>query len=220
MAGAWEILAHKRVMVGILHVDTTTVAWAFGLRSLQLPHGSGVFGFTGMPFDHARNTACMTALEHRFDYIFFLDSDVVPPPDAVARLMAHNKPLVSGLYCRRSPPVGVPVAIKNGQWLTKYRPGSLVEVDYVGAGCMLIHRSILETMKPQRDGKHWFDWRVDMKGILPAGECLSEDFTYCKAVKSQLGIPTLLDTSVVCKHIGYAQSSFMQFESLGAVPVP
>src|SRR5262245_51915746 len=92
---------------------------------------------SGMPFDNARNHACEVCLGEGFENLFFLDSDVIPPHDAVLRLLAHNKPFISGLYSRRSPPVSLPVMIKDGGWITNYNPGSIVEADMVGSGCLL-----------------------------------------------------------------------------------
>jgi len=161
-----------------------------------------------MPFDHARNTACKSALEQGVDWLFFLDSDVVVPHDAILRLMTHNKPFISGMYRRRSPPVAVPVMIRNGSWVTDFPQGQVIDVDLVGAGCLLIHRDLLLKCPPQRPqaGKTWFDWRVDCQGILPPGECLSEDFTMNLHIKRTMGIPTLVDTSVRCRHIGYGEA--------------
>lgn len=208
MPGAWEILQQQSVLCGILHTENTTVAWAFGLRNLILP--GGFFPTAGMPFDHARNAVCAKALELGLEWCFFLDSDVIPPRDAVIRLMAHRRPVVSGLYCRRSPPHGVPVMIKNGQWVTQFLPGALVDVDVVGAGCLLIHRQVLEALPPldEKRGKRWFDWRVDMQHLLPQGEAMSEDFMFCLQARRELGIKISVDTSVRCKHVGYSEADF------------
>lgn len=212
MPGAWELKKQTSVLTAILHVDTTTVAWAFGLRNLQIP-GPPPIGLAGMPFDMARNVAAMRALECGAEWLFFLDSDVVPPHDAVLRLIAHKQPIISGVYCRRSPPVAIPVMIKDGKWLTEFPANAIIEVDLVGAGCLLIHRTVLETLPPQRPGKHWFDWRVDLQGVLPAHECLSEDFTFCTAAKS-VGYKVLVDTSIQCRHIGYGESTYQSFVPL------
>ena len=170
MPGSWEIKESQRILIAVLHTEVTSIAWSFGIRNLIVP--GQIIGMAGMPYDHARNQACKTALENGFDHVGFLDSDVIPPRDAFVRLMNHKQPFISGLYCRRSPPHGVPVAIKGGTWLTDYKRGSIVEVDYVGAGCLVIHRSVLEQLPPQRPGKHWFDWRVDMQGHFPKEDCL------------------------------------------------
>lgn len=181
MPASWEIKSGNSVLVGILHVDVTSIAWALGLRSLQIPGQISVVA--GLPFDHARNALAMQAIDRGADYLFFLDSDVIPPGDAIVRLMSHNLPIVSGVYHRRSPPIGIPVMQKPaGQWITKYPQNQLIEVDVVGAGCLLIHRSVLERLPPQRHGKHWFAWGVDLKdsaAVTRPWEIMSEDFTFC-----------------------------------------
>ncbi len=192
----------------ILHVDNVTLAWSFGLRNLHVP---GTFlPLSGMPYDMARNQGVHAMLSNGFEYVFMLDSDVIPPNDAVLRLLNHNVPIVSGMYCRRSPPHGVPVAIKDGKWITELPgPGRnpIMEVDVVGAGCLLVHRSVFETMPPSRAGKKWFDWRVDSPELFPQGEAMSEDFTWCLNAR-RAGYKVLLDTSIRCRHVGYSQADF------------
>lgn len=213
MAGSWELKQRTSVLCSILHVDYTTIAWSLGLRNLQVP--GHVVGLSGMPYDHARNTACMRVLDGGYEWGFFLDSDVIPPPDAILRLISHGQPIISGIYHRRSPPHGIPVMMKPvGTWITNYPANTVIEVDVVGAGCLLIHRSVLERLPPQRDGKHWFDWRVDLRGILPQHECLSEDFTFCMHAKKS-GYRILVDTGVQCLHVGHAQASYNKLEPLG-----
>lgn len=214
MSGAWEI--QETVLAAILHTDATTIAWAFGLRNLILP--GGFMPIAGMPYDHARNVACQKTLECGADWLFFLDSDVIPPRDAVLRLMAHRQPIISGVYARRSPPVALPVMMRNGNWVTDYEPGSIIEVEVVGAGCLLIHRSVLEKFLEnplgRERGKPWFDWRVDMAGLVPQGESMSEDFTFCLHARRAFGYKILVDTGVVCKHVGNCQSLPGRFEAL------
>jgi hypothetical protein len=219
MPGAWEISQNK-VLLAFLHTDLVSVPWALGFRNI-LPYDMPILPLAGMPYDMARNTACKAMLENNFEYLFFLDSDVVPPRDAIFRLMAHRKPFISGLYFRRSPPHAVPVMIKGPSWWVDYPRGALVEADLVGAGCLLIHRSFLESVPHQRPeiGKTYFDWRVDMQGLQlpPDLPPLSEDFTLCVHAKRH-GIPTLVDTSIVCRHIGLAEASDGSFVPANANP--
>ncbi len=218
-AGSWEWRQANQVLCAILHVEHTSIAWAFGLRKLQIP--GHIIGVAGMPFDHARNTACHHALQGGFDYLFFLDSDVVPPHDAVLRLMSHNLPIVSGVYHRRSPPHGIPVMLKGGGWITAYPPNTLMEVDLVGAGCLLMRRDLLEAMarKPldAKRGKTFFDWRVDMSHSLPNGEALSEDFAMNLHVRRELGVKIMVDTSIQCRHVGLAEASYQSLLPCQAV---
>lgn len=215
MAGSWE-LDPRSVLVCSLHVDNTTVYWAMGLRRLRWPGPyQDLVPVTGMPFDHARNKCVEYLLGSSAQYLFFLDSDVIPPPDTIYRLLAHGQPIMSGMYCRRSPPAAVPVMMKNGTWITNFKPGSIVEADVVGAGCLLVHRSVFEKVPHQRQGHQWFDWRVNMQGHLPPQECMSEDFTWCNHVR-KFGYKILVDTSVKCKHVGFAESDLGVFGPVGS----
>lgn len=207
--GWWDAKRNVRVLGYTLHVDQCTIKWALALKALQLP--GDFLPLAGMPFDHARNSAAQHCLQHGYTHLFSLDSDVIPPPDAILKLLATGKPFVSGLYCRRSPPWSVPVAQKNGQWLSGFKPGSLVEVDVVGAGCLLISADLLRRIPPQRPqaGKHWFDWRVDCQGVpgIDPGSCLSEDFSLCRHIKKTLGESTWLHSGVICEHVGFASAT-------------
>ncbi len=214
MAGAWETRNQARVLVGILHTDIVSTAWAMALRNLQIP--GHVMVVAGMPYDQARNTICQAALDNGFTHAFHYDSDILAPPDTILRLLAHNLPIVAGMYCRRSPPHGIPVMIKNGSWIVDFPKGSLVDVDVTGSGCLLIRRDVLERMipDPRRPEKKWFDWRVDCRSVqgYQEGECMSEDFVFNLKARQQLGIITKVDTSIVCSHVGLAKAGYNTFE--------
>jgi hypothetical protein len=220
MVASWEILANPTILVGVLHTDNVTMAWSLGLRNLHL--NGVVLPVAGMPYCMARNTVCQRGLEMGVDYVGFLDSDVIPPRDCFQRLMRHRLPIVSGIYHRRSPPHGIPVMIKGGSWVTSYPPNSLIEVDFVGAGLLVIHRSLLEqyAYQPGRKGKRWFDWTVDAKGTgeVPEDECLSEDFTFCRRLAKYYGVKTMVDTSVIAKHVGFAEFSYGNVQPLNTDP--
>jgi hypothetical protein len=219
MPGYWEI--EPSVFVGILHTEMVPFHWACGYRKLKWPGPfQDAYPVAGRPFDHARNEICMRFLESGADHLFFLDSDVVLPEDAVHRLLRHNLPFVSAMYCRRSPPHSVPVMMRDGQWVTEIPSDTenpLVEVQLVGAGAMLIRRDVIANFPPQREGKHWFDWRVD----LPPSQqfpSLSEDFTMCIELKRRMGIPIMVDTSLRAKHIGLFETDYRMAGPVGSTP--
>lgn len=210
--GAWE-RESPSVLMAILTREIVTTKWAFGLRNISLPGSSGVCFKSGAPFDVARNAACVDALAGNFQWLLFLDDDVVPPGDVFFRLAAHNHDIVSGLYYRRQEPI-CPVAMAfntegKPQWVTTWNPPNcLLEVDLVGAGCLLIHRRVLERM-----GAPWFIWEIgkvkpdspDSSEQPKAIGAMSEDFTFCMNAK-RAGFKVHLDTSVRCEHVGLGQS--------------
>lgn len=223
MPGSWELAESESVMTAILCTETTTMAWSFGFKKLITP--GRCFTFSGLPFDHGRNAAVEHFLKGPWEYLFFLDSDVIPPHDAILRLRNHNLPIVSGMYCRRSQPIAIPVMRKGIEWYTDFPKGQLVEVDFVGAGCLLIHRDVLENC-PYSDkgrGKRWFDWRSDLAGNIDPRtekpyaiiECTSEDFSFCATVREKMGLKVIVDTSIECEHIGTFSVKHQQVDPTG-----
>lgn len=205
MAGSWELINQQRVLVAILTRETVTMAWTCGFKNLQIPgHFTTLYG---MPYDHARNTGCQRLLETGWEWLFFLDDDTIAPSDAIYRLLAHKKPIVSGLYYRRNAPI-VPVMLKEGPqgriWINDFKIPDLMEVDYVGSGCLLIHRDVLTALPPLSPRCHWFEWRSD-RTDLPEKDRMSEDFVFCEHARKH-GFKIYVDTSVQCRHVGASES--------------
>ena len=206
MPGAWELVKPSVLVVTLNAKDIVPIRWAYALRELQLPAGSQAIWLSGTTYDHGRNMGCRHTLEHGFQWCFFVDDDCVVPPDGLMKLLARNLPIVSGLYYRRHNPV-VPVMLnKNtqsgqsgGTWITDFTPGSLVEADWVGAGCLLINRFVLEKLADPLQSR-WFRWMMD--DSIPVEQRMSEDFYFCEQARNILKIRPVVDTSVVCEHIG------------------
>lgn len=157
-----------------------------------------------MPWDHilttastylpdARNFIHKTFLEELdCEYLFMLDSDVLPPPDTISRLLAHKKPLVGGWYKEKNrehnPVVSDYVSTDNGIHSYRHRkqPGiGLESVDGAGAGCWLMRRDVAEKL-----GTKPYD--------MNSG---GEDLLMCKKVKD-FGYDIFIDWSIECAHAG------------------
>jgi hypothetical protein len=82
------------------------------------------------------------------DWLMFLDDDTVPPKNFLSHLLNLKRDFVAGLYFMPSPPHN-PLAYmrnKDGMYsaLYNYPMGALLQVDSVGMGCTLIHRTVFE----------------------------------------------------------------------------
>jgi hypothetical protein len=190
-----------------------TTAWAESWRTLIFPERANRTFLYGMPFDHARSLGCQRTLETGHEYMFFLDDDIILPPDIIPRLMARNKDIVGGLYYRRQLPAA-PVMMKETeqgtQWICDYQPGSLVEADLIGSGCLLVKRKVLEIMPPP-----WFEWKCDpfrWPDLKPMERC-SEDYDFCRKARA-LGFKLYVDTSIQCHHAGISAASAQGFTPL------
>lgn len=84
------------------------------------------------------------------EYLMFLDDDTVPPKGFLSHLVNLKRPFVAGLYFLAQEPYNPVAFIKRDDGLYhafyNYPLGALSQVDSVGMGCTLIHRSVFETI--------------------------------------------------------------------------
>lgn len=140
----------------------------------------------------ARNHLHEMFLQSTAQWMVMLDSDVLPPPNFVEKLMAHNLPIVGGWY-KKKDSKGQPVvydyeAKDNGfhWWKIREKPGvGLEKVDGAGAGCWLLKREVAEAL-----GEKPYDM-----------EHGGEDLDFCVKVK-EAGFDIYIDWDVACAHAG------------------
>lgn len=161
----------------------------------------------GMPVDSNRNNIIKNFLSTNNEWLFMLDSDITPPIGVLKGLLSHGKPIVGAICFSSMPgekgteweqyslpyPVCMERAPEGGWRVARTALGSgesLVEVDAIGAACVLIHREVLEAMSPP-----WFKLGYDEFGVCNLGE----DFGWCLRAKG-LGYKIFVDTSLKCEH--------------------
>lgn len=181
--------------------------WALRIKNLKIPGEWSWHTVKGFPIDEARNQLVRMALKDS-EYMFFLDSDVVPPVDAILVLLSLRLPFVCGLYWSKRQSSKYP----GGHWVAWHslKPDvpllpdnipktSLVEVEAVGMGCCLIHRKVFEKM--EKAYGEWFAWTLrGSNAFTEGGKGRSEDIEFSQRVRS-LGIPIYVNTRVRCMHI-------------------
>ena len=196
-----------KILIAIPCMDTVPVPFAESLLNLDKPEGTKVCFKAGSLIYDARNLLSLTAIEQGFNYVLWLDSDMVFPRDTLTRLLKHleerDANIVSGLYFKRYLPT-TPVIYsvldapkQNAQGVperqlvsyTDYPKDSVFEVRGAGFGCMMMHTSVL---------KHVWDVFGPAFSPLPWG---GEDISFCWRVQ-QLGYKILCDSGVKCGHIG------------------
>ena len=191
---------------GAVKLRTKPVAWAFPLDEIVFTRFfTNFLRLRVMPWDDLYTIGSTYLPEasntlHRFfveesqcEHLVMLDSDVLPPPDFLERLLAHNKPLVGGWY-RKKDEAGTPCVYTyetqeaDGVYWWKPRPVpgvGLEQVDGAGAGCWLMHRTVAEALGPK-------PYDMNQGG---------EDLALCKRV-TDLGFPIFIDWSIACAHAG------------------
>lgn len=92
-------------------------------------------------------------LETDAEWVMWFDDDTVPPQGVISRLLALRRPFCAGLYFLTGKPHNPIAYFRNQdgmyQPLWNYPPGALLQVDSVGMGCTLVHRTVYETIRAQ-----------------------------------------------------------------------
>lgn len=129
-------------------------------------------------------------------HFFFLDSDTVPPADAVSRLMSLDQPVAVGVT-----PIVVGdqhcwnVGTDSMFWpREKPLPDQPFTVDHVGGTTLLIRREVMEAV-----GFPWFHatWQRMGEGVELCAE--GEDIFFANRIRA-CGYKIWVDPTVQCHH--------------------
>jgi hypothetical protein len=186
-------------------------------------HGSliGIVHAKDTYLDWGRNHCVRQAYEHfgDFTHLFWLDSDIIAPPDSLARLLhdIEDRELpdvgaVGGLYFKKGPPYE-PVAYdfevnEEGRYVGTYErtrkldvtTDALQLVHGLGLGLTLVTREAMDAVNHHTSGA-WFQTTLHF----------GEDVWFFHWL-SQLGYTTFLDTSIKCRHIGDYEYTLADWE--------
>lgn len=164
--------------------------------------------------NEARQQMADHVIENKASYLFFVDSDMTFPKDALARLMKHNVDIVSGL-CFAKKPAFKPIAgIRNKEGaydpIDDWPRDQLFEVDTVGCGFLLIKREVLEKIQ-------WphFAEKLDIKKKARMGE----DYYFCQKAKVA-GFSIMVDPTLDIRHIGdyeYGEKDYLKFKKMAQI---
>lgn len=193
----------NRVVIAVPARDEVKTRFAFDLVKLVANHlntGDVVIPIQSIgTLVHSQRTAlAQEAQKEAATHLLFLDSDMRFPEDTVARLLAHDRPVVGANCAKRRMPTGPTAANyrKDGKQAVYTLPEStgLERVDLVGTGVMLIQMSVFDQIPAP-----WFasPWVPSMNTFM------GEDVYFCMSLQRN-GIPVFIDhdLSQEIGHIG------------------
>jgi hypothetical protein len=209
--------ASHKVCIGIVNNGTIDALLALDLihiakeRNGQFDHMVQVsnIGLT----TRSRNVVVKTFLEQTdSDWLMLIDSDERISLDTWHKLLdaAHDKdrPIVSGLVFAaffdnedglRPVPTIYKMDMEKGlQPIDNYPIDELLEVDAVGTGCLLIHRSVLLDMQEKATAHQGKDWAWFIEGAID-GTYFGEDLLFSKRLKS-MGYSIFAHTGAILPH--------------------
>jgi len=133
-----------------------------------------------------RNYGIVRSLNENCDYIFFVDDDMVFPPETLTTLIERNKDIIGGLYFMKHEPL-IPVVELEGEIKTE-----LFRVNGTGAGLLLCKTEIFKKIRGP-----WFETRVDGIGKTLVGD----SYCFCENAR-EFGYEIWCDPSLGIKHLG------------------
>ena len=187
-----------KLLIGIATAESARMAAFYDyLHFLRKPEGTLRISFHTNSGARNRNLIIDDALANNCSHILFLDDDMAFGPDALMRLIRHDKDIISGLYLNRnhphSPVIFDYASLEEG--MCSRRPlregeSGLIEVEAAGFGFLLVKTDIFKFMEPPyvRTGEFHKDRR-------------SEDISFCCRAR-KIGIRIYCDLDCRIGHIG------------------
>lgn len=230
----------NRILCGTPTRGTVRIEWHNAVRGMIIPTNWSMIMQTQpmstlIPINwqvpDAQNLIIREAIARDFEWLLFLEDDVLPPVDLLVRLNVYmqraDTPVVSGLYYTKSLPAEPLVYRGRGSGpFLDWEYGDEIWADGVPTGCLLIHMGLIKAMWEEAEvyelpgqttrrifetpSKAWFDPETGIFQTL-AG---TSDLNWCTKVMegdyfaksgwtkyADKEFPFLVDTNMLCKHI-------------------
>lgn len=160
----------------------------------------------------ARNDLVKLAIEEKFDYLIFIDSDQEWNPEWIFKLITYKEDVIGATVVKKSDNIAFNVkALKDG---LKQQQNGLIEVECVGTGFLKISKKALQKVwdispEYKNEGK---TCRMVFDVQLVDGELVSEDNVFCQKWR-KLGNKVFIDPNMTCNHIGVKKytGNFLEF---------
>lgn len=159
----------------------------------------------GMTVAEARTSSIKKAIAEGYQFIQWIDDDMIFPRNALVKLIQHGADIVGGFYYRKYEPLescGMHEYLVNGNMvprpITNFKIGDLIHDTLVlPSGCTLMNLDIFKNPKMEEP---WYR-TVTITGA-PA---ITEDTYFCQKAKLA-GYDVITDTGVQCIHVDLASN--------------
>ena len=205
----------KKIMIAVPCMDQVPVAFCQSLALLQRVEDTKLVMIAGSLIYTSRNQLATMAIEHEFDYVLWLDSDMVFRPDTLIKMFntvqEKDIDILTGLYFRRVPPYS-PVLFDKLDYDSKTDainfsefkaiPDEIFEVGGCGFGCVLMDTQVFLEVQSKHGNM-----------FAPIGNN-GEDVAFCVRARD-CGFKIYCDPAIVCGHVGYSVVDDQFFRAFG-----
>jgi hypothetical protein len=147
------------------------------------------------PLDNARNTIVKDFLETDYDYIWWIDDDIVPPFETLDRLIQADKDVIGAVCFSMKAengeyfPYPVTLRYNDEKRYQVYYGSGIEEVDAIGGACVLVKRRVYESIERP------YEFVYHRDGTL----ALTCDFRVWQKLQ-ELGFKVFVDFDILCDH--------------------
>lgn len=166
--------------------------FAMSLVVLERPAGTRLASVSGTYIQASRNNLVEQLLATDGQWLFMVDDDHTFDRRLLINLLDRHLPIVGAAAVSRKPPYYVCAYLPGANHAMGFHDfdGTLVEVEAVGTGAILIRRNVFEALEPP-----WFEVGFDENG-----RNISEDVTFCHRAR-EAGFTVHLDGTQTIGHL-------------------
>jgi hypothetical protein len=219
----------RDLMVGFPCYKTTNPVTAFAMIAMALDFGRDKIRFDMSIGDsmvyHSRNRLAEKFLQTDAKYLLMMDDDIIPcigrpawmrstvqsaqnvadlplQRHIIHRLLNSGKTLIGGAYFGRQE--GAKLMCSNQSLVESARAyNDIVEpVDWVGTGCLLIHRSVFDDIKKKHPELATANPDAPFDYFMPMAGHIGEDVAFCYRAKEAGHMPHI-DLGTPVFHVGF-----------------
>lgn len=189
----------KTIMIGVptdRFIESDTFK---SIYDLEIPDGYCMcfYPYVSNQIDDIRNKIVNES--KKYDYLLFVDSDMILPKDTLIKMIEADKPIISALYIQRIPKTHTLEVYMDNEnngvtnipyELIEHR--GIVEIAACGMGCCLIKTEVFHKME--------YPYFVYTSAITH-DNTISEDIYFCLKARRN-GFTVWADETIRCDHIG------------------
>lgn len=185
----------RKILVAVPTLTKVDIRFVSSWAGICYHHGvddvvcSPMFVADSMTYT-ARIQLADAAVKGDYDYVFWMDSDMVVPRDALKKLLEADKDFVTGLYFQRRGDHAPVIYTRFVQPYKDYPKDELFTVIGCGFGCVLMKTDVIRTIAKELNGL-----------TFQPEDALGEDLSFCKRWR-MCGGEIWCDPTVKCGHIG------------------
>lgn len=175
----------------MVHMDFTTSLGVMLARLAAARVDCALYNVRTTILSKGRQTLVNKAMSTGSTHLLFIDSDMVFPPETAVRLLSHQKDIVGiAAATRRENRLLNSAQTRWGERLTAGPEEGLLQVDYLGFGCILIRSEVFAAIEKPYFPIHFKEHDPETGDVW-----IGEDYGFCEKARAA-GYAIHVDTAL------------------------